>query len=170
MQRAKEALIRIRDRCVVYISYIERMNVSARIYSKRLASLTSLLWSTAIPYDSGGASDADRTSDNKSSASLNYSMHVDPFITLRHAIRSMYGCESRHIESMPMHEVSKGQTPWPRVVEVFALINHPKAKRAYAWSFKEGNVIESVAVLEIPPVNSPQTAVKAAIAAKARRQ
>jgi hypothetical protein len=87
---------------------------------------------------------------------------------LKDAIRETHGCDSRHVESVPVHEVFEGQTAWEGTVEVFDLIGHPKAKRAYAWSYREGDQMKSVAVLEIPPVDSPQTAVKMAIAAKGR--
>ena len=51
-------------------------------------------------------------------------------------------------------------------VEVFRLTGHPKAKRCYAWSFTEGKETRFVTVLEIPPVESAQTAVRAAIASE----
>ena len=60
-------------------------------------------------------------------------------------------------------EVFEGQTTWRGTVEVFDLIGHPKAKRAYAWSYRDGNQNKTVAVLEIPPIDSPESAVKAAI-------
>lgn len=53
-------------------------------------------------------------------------------------------------------------------VETFNLAGHPKAKRAYAWSHRSGKDDSDerfVAVLEIPPVDSPQTAVKLQTAA-----
>jgi hypothetical protein len=56
---------------------------------------------------------------------------------------------------------------WAGEVEVFEIRGHPKAKRCYAWAYKEGEKDEHaryIAVLEIPPVKSPQTAVQAAIA------
>jgi hypothetical protein len=46
-------------------------------------------------------------------------------------------------------------------VKVFDLTGHPKAKRAYAWSHLDGEHDERtrfVAVLEIPPVESAETA------------
>ena len=46
---------------------------------------------------------------------------------------------------------------------------HPKAKRAYAWTYRDGDQNKTVAVLEIPPVDSAENAVKVAIAAKARK-
>ena len=56
-------------------------------------------------------------------------------------------------------------------VEVFDLTGHKKAKRAYAWSHVAGRDDSDerfVAVLEIPPVDSPQAAVKVAIAHEVR--
>ena len=54
-------------------------------------------------------------------------------------------------------------------VEVFDLIGPPKAKRAYAWTYRDGDQNKTVAVLGIPPVDSPQTAVRLSIAAEARK-
>ena len=87
---------------------------------------------------------------------------------LQKAIRETCGCESRHMHSVPVVEQYEGKTAWQGTVEVFDLIDHPKAKRAYAWSYQDGDQIKTTAVLEIPPVDSPQSAVKVAIAAKAR--
>jgi hypothetical protein len=88
---------------------------------------------------------------------------------IQHAIHSLYGCKSRHVQSVPVREVFNKVVAWEGVVEVFDLIGHPKAKRCYAWSYQDGDQIRSVAVLELPPVDSPETAVKVAIAAKARK-
>ena len=49
-------------------------------------------------------------------------------------------------------------------------MGHAKAKRYYAWSYpddKQPANLDVVTVLEIPPVVSPETAVKAAIASAA---
>ena len=87
---------------------------------------------------------------------------------LKDAIRVMHGCESLHVESVPVKEVFEGQTSWEGTVEVFDLIAHTKAKRAYAWSYRDGDQNKTLAVLEIPPVDSPHSAVKVAIAASGR--
>ena len=87
---------------------------------------------------------------------------------LKDAIRAMHGCESLHVESVPVKEVFEGQTAWEGTVEVFDLVGHPKAKRAYAWSHRDADQNKTVAVLEIPPVDSPQSAVKVAIASKGK--
>jgi hypothetical protein len=69
-------------------------------------------------------------------------------------------------ESVPVKEIFEGQTAWEGTVEVFDLVGHLEAKRAYAWSYRDGDQMKSVAVLGVPPVDSPQSAVKVAIAAK----
>ena len=87
---------------------------------------------------------------------------------LKDAIRATHGCESLHVESVPVKEVFEGQAAWEGKVEVFDLVGHRQAKRAYAWGYRDGNQNKTVAVLEIPPVDSPESAVKVVIASKAR--
>ena len=90
---------------------------------------------------------------------------------LQQVIFHLHKSGSEHVESVPVEEVFNGQMIWKGVVEVFTLANHPKAKRCFAWSHKDGknNSDEKfVAVLEIPPVTSPETAVKVAIVAEVR--
>jgi hypothetical protein len=96
-------------------------------------------------------------------------MPPEKITELKDAIRATHGCESLHVESVPVKEVFEDQTAWEGTVEVFDLVGHLKAKRAYAWSYRDGDQNKTVTVLEIPPVNSPQSAVKVAIAEKARR-
>jgi hypothetical protein len=76
----------------------------------------------------------------------------------------------KSLARVPVHEVFQGQTAWQGTVEVFNLTGHSKAKRAYAWQYQDDpNEIKTIVVLEIPPVDSPQSAVKVAIASKARK-
>ena len=59
------------------------------------------------------------------------------------------------------------------IVEVFDLTGHPKAKRAYGWSHKDGPKDQDekfVTVLEIPPVDSAQAAVKVAAATEIKQR
>jgi hypothetical protein len=88
---------------------------------------------------------------------------------LKDAIRAMHGCESLHITSVPVKEVFDGETGWEGTVEVFELVGHPEAQRCYAWSDQDGDQNKIIAVLGISPVDSPESAVRAAIAAKAKR-
>lgn len=69
------------------------------------------------------------------------------------------------LESVKVAEHIKGQLAWDTTVEVFALVGHPKARRAYAWMmYREGKEDRTVVVLELPPVASAQDAVKVAMA------
>ena len=59
---------------------------------------------------------------------------------------------------------TRGKTVWEGVVEVFDLIGHAKASRAYAWTHKAaGKKVRHVTLLHIPPVDSPLAAVRASI-------
>jgi len=88
---------------------------------------------------------------------------------LQRIIRELHGCESTYVESVPVREVFNKIPIWEGTVEVFDLKGHPKATRCYAWSYKDGSKTRTVTVLNIPPVDSPQTAVKVASANEARR-
>jgi hypothetical protein len=82
------------------------------------------------------------------------------------AVQHLHNCAAVHRETVPVHEVFKGQTVWKGDVEVYDLTGHPKAKRCYAWSHLDGAKDEHtrfVAVLEIPPVVSAETAVRVQI-------
>jgi len=82
------------------------------------------------------------------------------------AVQQLHNCGAVWRETVPVHEVFRGQTVWRGDVEVFDLHGHPKAKRCYAWSHLDGPKDERtrfVAVLEIPPVVSAETAVRVQI-------
>jgi hypothetical protein len=82
-------------------------------------------------------------------------------------ISQLHNCGAAWRATMPVHEVFKGKTVWQEGdVEVFDLQGHPKAKRTYAWSHLDGKRDERtrfVAVLEISPVESAETAVRVQI-------
>lgn len=90
---------------------------------------------------------------------------------LREAIKHMHGAEATHVESVPVKETFKGETVWEGVVEVFDLVGHETATRVYAWTHQTDDPNRPkrhVAVLHIPPIVSPQTAVRAAIVQELR--
>lgn len=89
---------------------------------------------------------------------------------LKKVIRQLHGCEADHAETVPVKEVFQGQTVWDGEVEVFNIRGHPKARRCYAWAHETDEGKRYVAVLELPPVESAQTAVRAAIVDEARNQ
>ena len=82
---------------------------------------------------------------------------------LAHSFRKLHDCEAKHVETVPVVERFKGKTVWEGKVEVFDLIGHPKARRGYAWAYNKEKGSDTIAVLELPPVISPKTAVQAAI-------
>lgn len=89
---------------------------------------------------------------------------------LKDAIRKLHGCEADHVETVPVNETFQGRPVWQGEVEVFSLRGHPKASHAYAWSHETDKGKRYVAVLEIPPVDSAQKAVRAAIVEDAKRK
>ncbi len=98
---------------------------------------------------------------------------MDDIDELKDAIRRLHGCEADHVETVPVNEAFNGQAVWQGEVEVFNLRRHPKAVRCYAWAHAEGEDDKAkryVAVLELPPVESAQTAVRAAIVDEAKRK
>lgn len=85
---------------------------------------------------------------------------------LREVIRRLHGVESRHVKSVSVKETFQGKTIWEGIVEVFELRDHPKARKAYAWAHDTDDPKQPkrhVTVLHIPPVTSPERAVRAAI-------
>jgi hypothetical protein len=88
---------------------------------------------------------------------------------LKKVIRDLYGCESRHEACIDVNHTFEDITIWQGAVEVFSLVNHPTAKIAYAWSYKnDAGKMRYIAVLEAPPINSPIDAVRASIFAEAK--
>lgn len=86
---------------------------------------------------------------------------------IQDAIWQTHRCASAHIQSVPLVERIREKVVFNGTVEVFDLINHPKSRRCYAWMNRDAKGEESyVAVLEIPPVSSPRTAVLASIVAQ----
>jgi len=82
----------------------------------------------------------------------------------------MHLCNAIHERSVPVVEMFGKKTVWEGVVESFALTGHSRAKRGYAWSYQDKGETQYVNVLEIPPVNSPVTAVRASIAADSKKE
>jgi hypothetical protein len=91
---------------------------------------------------------------------------MDYIQELEEMILKLHGAKAKHAKSVPVKETFQGQTVWDGVVEVFNLKGHPKAKKAYAWAHDTDDPLHPkrhVTVLHIPPVTSPELAVRAAI-------
>lgn len=90
---------------------------------------------------------------------------------LKKAIAAMHGATPLWLATVPVKEVFRGQTAWEGEVEVFSLHGHAKASQCFAWGVRRSDDKgwDVTAVLAIPPVVTPELAVKAAIAARARQ-
>ena len=94
---------------------------------------------------------------------------MDYTLRLKEAILRLHGCESEYAGREEVMETFQDEMVWNGYVEVFRISGHPKATRCYAWSTLTGDDEEStsyVVVLELPPVDSAEAAVRAAIMAE----
>jgi len=87
---------------------------------------------------------------------------------LRFAVETMRRCKASHEASTPIRETFRRPVVWEGVVESWDLTGHPKAKWCYAWSFQDNGETQYVTALEIPPGESPLTAVRATIVADSK--
>jgi hypothetical protein len=86
---------------------------------------------------------------------------------LQQVIQHLHNCSATWIESVPVKEVFQRQTVWQGDVQVFTLTGHSKAKRCYGWSYGEPE--QFITILELPPVDSAQAAVKVGVAYQVKR-
>lgn len=90
--------------------------------------------------------------------------------SLKCAVEAMHACPCSHAGSSRVHETLEGKTVWQGEVETFDLVGHPQASKAYAWGYRDhSGEIVYLAVLNVPPINSPREAVQAAIASGSQR-
>ena len=90
---------------------------------------------------------------------------------LQATIQQLHGCGANFRETAPVQEVVQGRTLWQGEVEVFDVYGHPRTKVCYAWSHRTGKAQQGerlVAMLQIPPVISPEIAVKVTLAAQVK--
>ena len=92
----------------------------------------------------------------------------DYIAELQAVFLKLHGCDATYVETVPVVEEFQGKTVWHGDVEVFDLVGHSKATRGYGWGYTttESGGRRYFTVLELPPVDSPQTAVKIAIASE----
>ena len=100
----------------------------------------------------------------KSSRFLRNDSYVGEILQeVQRAVAKAAGCPVRYLESAIVPEGWSEQVAWEGTVDVFVLDGHPKAKRAYGWLRWDGHC---AAVLEIPPVDSPDMAVRVVLASR----
>lgn len=86
---------------------------------------------------------------------------------LKRLIETQHGAKSSFAKSVRVHRSGESQSHWDGMVHVFDLSNHPKAKRAFAWSapIAGSSSPRFFAVLQMDAITTPLQAVKAASAA-----
>ena len=89
-------------------------------------------------------------------------MNELPITSFQRAILHTHGAKAQLADRVNVDERFEHQPVWSGEVLVFDLEGHSTAFRCYAWEV-DGKV---TAVLHEPPVDSPLTAVRAAIAAE----
>jgi hypothetical protein len=85
---------------------------------------------------------------------------------LKLAIEERHQCSALYLRTQLVDLTVRGKTLWVGDVEIYAIAGHRKAKCCYAWKHRDGKKDQGasiVTVLEIPPVDSPQAAVRACI-------
>lgn len=92
-------------------------------------------------------------------------MHNDTIEALRQTVEGLHQCKAVFEVWASVRENYLENLVWSGRVGVFALVDHPTATRAYAWSSPiEGSEKRKFyAVLHEGPVKSPADAVRAAI-------
>ena len=94
---------------------------------------------------------------------------MDYIPRLQKAIHDLHGYESKYLTTVGVTEQFQGETIWDGNVEVFEIQGHPIAKRCYAWAYDgENGMLHFTAVLELSPINSAESAVRAAIVQQVR--
>jgi hypothetical protein len=84
---------------------------------------------------------------------------------LKQAVERLYRCHASFLEDVVVVEKFGDKTVWQGIVSIFGIKGHPKAVKCYAWSSPiEGSTKRRYyAVLHIPPIDSPEKAVRASI-------
>jgi len=84
---------------------------------------------------------------------------------LKRAVERLHHCKASFLEDVAVVEMFGEETVWGGVVSVFGIKGHPQANKCYAWSSPiEGSTKRRYyAVLHIPPIDSPEKAIRASI-------
>jgi hypothetical protein len=84
---------------------------------------------------------------------------------LKLAVEHTHNCKASYIEEIKIIEKFGDKIVWQGVVHIFKIEGHPKTDICYAWSSSiEGSKKRRYyAVLKIPPIDSPEKAIRASV-------
>ena len=85
-------------------------------------------------------------------------------------IRQLHKCNPQHTGSVHVHETFQGQIVWDGDVQIFKVLDHPKTRVCYAWSYQDDSGEKIATILAMPPVTSALDAVRLHIVAEAKKR
>jgi hypothetical protein len=85
---------------------------------------------------------------------------------IKKAVERLHNCKASFVEQIAVVEKFGDKTVWSGVVSIFKITGNPQSNTCYAWASQvEGSAkYRYYAVLHVPPVDSPEKAVRASIA------
>ena len=87
------------------------------------------------------------------------------------AVERLHHCRASFLEDVAVVEKFGDETVWSGIVSIFLIKGNTQADKCYAWSSPiEGSTkMRYYAVLHIPPIDSPEKAVRASIVQEHKR-
>jgi hypothetical protein len=84
---------------------------------------------------------------------------------VKETVERLHSCKAFFIEDVAVIEKFGSKTIWNGIVHIFRIEGNPKANICYAWSspIKDSKKRRYYTVLHIPPIDSPEKAVRASI-------
>ena len=89
---------------------------------------------------------------------------------LQRTIKRLHKCKAFYFETVVVVEKFGLETVWQGPVHSFQIEGHPRARLCFAWAspIKDSTKIRQYTVLCVPPIDSPEKAVRASIVQGAR--
>ncbi len=88
---------------------------------------------------------------------------------LEEEIQAVHGCKSRYCRTVHVRESDARGALWDGFVKVFDLLEHPHAECCYAWREPAGSQPKIIAILNLLPIDSPESAVRSFLAERGRQ-
>lgn len=84
---------------------------------------------------------------------------------IKQAVERLHNCTASYSEDVAVIENFRDQIVWNGIVHVFKIEGNEKADTCYAWSspIERSTKKRYYAVLRVPPIDSPEKAVRASI-------
>jgi hypothetical protein len=81
------------------------------------------------------------------------------------AIEKLHNCKASYLDGVFVIEKFRNKTVWQGIVHIFRLIDHPQSEKCYVWYSNNPKTRKQkfYAVLHLPPIDSPEKAVRASI-------